>query len=92
MGHGSARLAKKCNTTLDLHSAMASFRTDPLLTVLSSLGMKALAMHPQFEEMGQTEYRSICEACWAMNNKAMNLRGDSDPLLSAMALLGTRSA
>jgi organic radical activating enzyme len=90
MGHGSARLAKKCATSTDLAEALTLFRTDPFFQVVSSLGFETLLIHPRFSELSSAHFPDICHICWAANDAMIGSINPEDALLRAMAMLGSQ--
>jgi hypothetical protein len=56
--------------------------------VVAGAGLGALTQHPRFADLGQQRFSSICNLCWAINERALPLGDRSDRLLQAMALLG----
>ena len=87
MGHGSSRLARKCNNSADVRDAFEYFHDDALFKVVRSIGFEALTTHPTFSGLSTISYPDICHVCWAANDL---VDSTPDPLLDAIAILASR--
>jgi len=88
MGYGSQRLARTCATSEELGNALLEFKSDPLFRLVRSLGFEALLLHPAFTALGLS-HENICRLCWAANDLLRNSVSPDDPLLYALATLGS---
>ncbi len=88
MGHGSSRLARKCESSSDLRDAFDYFKADPLLNVIGNLGFPALLVHPKFSDLGPVNFPDICQICRMANNRVTAAGNVKDPLLMAIAAVG----
>jgi pyruvate-formate lyase-activating enzyme len=87
-GHGPERLRRRCASAEELAAGLADLRADPLLGVIGGPGGGALTQHPRFADLAERRFSSICELCWASQQRACTAEDHPDRLLAAMALLG----
>lgn len=87
MGAGPAELRRDCADGGEVEEALAGFRKAPLYQALGLVGGGALTAHPKFADLAERPFSDICGLCWAMTRRVR--AQEPDPLLQALALLGT---
>ena len=70
-GAGPQWLRASTDTPEEVSRSMAAFAADDLLTSIATDGVGAtIQKRPEFADLAETKYRNICEACWAMADRA----------------------
>lgn len=85
MGRGPQRLRLRCYSGAEATAAIDAFRTDPVLNVIARLGGGPLTCLPQFTDLADRKFGSVCELCWAIQARALSLGDRSDRLVTALA-------
>jgi hypothetical protein len=81
MGIGPASLRKSCTTSEQVQTAMQGYTDDPALKLVRLAGVGGLLLHPRLAPLGTQKCRSLCEACWMVQDK---ISDRSDRLLKKM--------
>jgi hypothetical protein len=87
MGWGPARLRRAAHSREELGAAMDAFHSDPLLKAIGGPGPRVLTALPQFADLAQTEFPSVCNLCWKMIERS-GPDAPPDRLLDAINVLG----
>lgn len=82
MGRGPDSLKRRCSTAEEVRRGLSVFRSDPSLVLTRRIGVGALLQHPQLEPLQGRKCRSLCDACWLVQEELGN---QPDPLLSLIA-------
>ena len=86
-GKGPERLRVQCFSSEDVTTELAQFATDPLLKIMSTIGVGMLTHHQRFAHLAQQQFGDICQLCWAMQEQVSTEKQDSDRFLSLLASL-----
>ena len=87
MGWGPARLRRVAHSREQLAVAMDAFHDDPFLKAIGGPGPRVLTALPQFADLAQTEFASVCNLCWKMIERS-GPDAPPDRLLDAINVLG----
>jgi pyruvate-formate lyase-activating enzyme len=86
-GGGPERLRRRCASGDEVTAALAAFDADPLLGAIGRLGAGPLTLLPRFSALAERRFSSICELCWALQERASPVGDSPDRLLGALALM-----
>ncbi|MFC3886127.1 radical SAM protein [Bacillus songklensis] len=92
MGLGPNRLRKRCSSAIDLKKVLKDIGQDPILNVMSGLGVGTLTYHPMFSDLARQQFPSICQLCWAIQQDALPIGDRSDRLLTAISMIRRNTA
>jgi organic radical activating enzyme len=89
MGRGPDAYRRRCANQAELSAALAEFDNHAFFRAVGEVGPGVLTAHPDFRDLAEQRFRSICELCWQMVDRI----GDAanDPVLTAASLLGKES-
>jgi Radical SAM superfamily/4Fe-4S single cluster domain len=87
MGWGPPRLRRATRSRDELDAAMRGFHEDPLLKAIGGPGPRVLTALPQFADLAETEFASVCDLCWKVMGRSAQA-APSDRLLDAISVLG----
>lgn len=85
-GKGPTRLRKSANSMRSLQDALSTFRNDPLLKIISGIGIGALTEHPRLKHLAEQRFTDPCGLCWKVMEHYTD-RSLNDPLINAIAAL-----
>jgi organic radical activating enzyme len=91
-GLGPEQLRARCSSAVEVEAALSGFRADPVLNIIGGVGAGALTEHPRFADLADQPFSSICEMCWAAQERAAEPGERADRLLNVMALIGQPQA
>ncbi|MFJ9445788.1 radical SAM protein [Kitasatospora sp. NPDC101235] len=85
MGGGPPALRRDCADGVETSKAVAEFRNDPFFRAVSDVGIGEMAVdHPEFQDLADKEFSSICGACWTMLRRRQETAGSrSLPVVEA---------
>lgn len=90
MGAGPDYLRRSFDPTSPIGRDLRRAQSEPMLRVISRVGVGVLTQHPQAGELRETQTSGICEACWRAVTRLEN--SPDDPLLRALAGLASKEA
>lgn len=86
MGLGPARLQTRTGSLEQLETAVEAFHADPLLRAIGGAGLGMLTEHPDFADLAEEQFTSICQLCWKMLGRKQG-KTESDRLIRAISEL-----
>ncbi|GAA2086787.1 hypothetical protein GCM10009801_49370 [Streptomyces albiaxialis] len=84
MGAGPPGLSRNCADAAEVRQAVEDFRADDFFRLLGSVGPGALTSLPEYQDLADRRFSSICGLCWEMTKRRAPGR---DPRLAALAAL-----
>ncbi|MEI5097512.1 radical SAM protein [Streptomyces sp. PmtG] len=85
MGAGPPALRRDAADGPQVAAAVREFHDDAFFTALGSVGPGVLTGLPQYRDLADREFHSICGLCWTMTKRRAAARGRDEALLSALA-------
>lgn len=87
MGKGPDRFRTRVKNREALDTALARFKTDPLMRCVASVGLGELVKHPRLQALAEKRYINNCDLCWKVMGEFPALP-ESDRLINVIAQLG----
>lgn len=89
MGQGPERFRTRVMSREALNSALSSFKADPLMRCVASVGLGELLKHPRLQALSEKRYINNCDLCWKVMGEFPALPV-TDRLIDAIAQLGEK--
>jgi hypothetical protein len=86
LGAGPSRLHETVVTAGDVARILERFSVDVVFRLMSSVGLGLLTGHQRFSDLKRRKFRTICDLCWAIQER-QSASGDQEN--RALALLAT---
>ncbi|SEF95781.1 4Fe-4S single cluster domain-containing protein [Nonomuraea solani] len=91
MGRGPGAIRRRCRTGEEVGAALDGYTRHAFFHALRAPGFGALMMLPQFADLAEQRFASICHLCWAVTERQGELAVD-DPFYRTLSLIGKESA